>query len=97
MTDGTVTSLNFNFKIKITAAGGVTSTKDVSLTITVCGSEALTLADSTVYEKILDIGAADFTLDLAPLFTTSDAYCPVQVYAAKTNNDFASQVDPTAA
>jgi len=69
----------------------------VSLTITICGSETLSLVDNAVYEKTLDIGASDFTLDVAPLFTSSDPYCPALVYAAKTNNDFASQIDPTAA
>jgi len=97
MTDGTVTSLVFAFKIKATAEGGVSATKDISLTIAVCGDESLSVVDAAVFEKTLDIGAADFTLDLSSLFTSSDVYCPVQVYAPKTNNDFASQQDPTAA
>jgi len=67
----------------------VSATKEVSLTITICGSETLSLVDSAVYEKTHDIGAADFTLDVASLFSTSDPYCPALAYAVKTNNDFA--------
>jgi hypothetical protein len=48
MTDGSVTEVEFNLKIRATVEGGVSITKDVKITVTVCGSETLSVVDSSV-------------------------------------------------
>jgi len=70
MTDGTVVTQTFDFKIKATARGNVVLTKDIQVEVVICGSESLSLADSSVYFKTLDIGpsATAFTADLSAMF-----------------------------
>ena len=56
MTDGTIVAQTFNFKIKAIARGNVSLTKDVIVEIVICGSETISLVDSAIYEKVMDIG-----------------------------------------
>lgn len=100
MTDGTVLSLEYLLKVKATATGGATSTKDVKVTIIVCGSETLTHPTQATYAKTLDIGASatPFDVDLTALFTSSDTYCPVKTYHLKTTDTtLALSTDPSTA
>jgi len=100
MTDGTVLSFEYLFKVKATATGGATSTKDVKVTIIVCGSETLTHPTQATYAKTLDIGASatPFDVDLTALFTSSDTYCPVKTYHLKTTDTtLALSTDPSTA
>jgi len=70
MTDGTVVTQTFDFKIKATARGNVVLTKDVQVTVVICGSESVSLIDSANYLKTLDIGptAAPFIANLPSMF-----------------------------
>ncbi len=65
MTDGSVTEVEFNLKIRATAEGGVQKIKDVKITVTVCGSESLSAVDPSSYTKTLDIGVSQpFNIDV---------------------------------
>jgi hypothetical protein len=96
MTDGTVVSETFDFKIKAVALGGASLTKEVSVTVTICGSESITPADSSEYSKWLSIdpNAVAFDVSLASLFESSDPYCPPNQFKLTVGPDYASQVDP---
>ena len=53
MTDGTVVSIHYAFKIKATAKGGANVSKDVNVSIIICGYETLSLVDSNIISKTL--------------------------------------------
>jgi len=55
MTDGTVVTQTFDFKIKTTARGKATLIKDVSITVTICGSETITPASESAYTQSIAI------------------------------------------
>jgi len=98
MTDGTVVDETFAFKIKATAFGDPsdkpTLTKDVSITVTICGSESLSLVSADPYTQTLDIGpsATAVTLSVPSLFSSDDPYCPDNSFSSQANSDFASPV-----
>jgi len=77
MTDGTVLTIDYSFKIKATA-GANTITKDVTVKLIVCGSETVALANSALIENILVVrdNVTD-TIALGVVFTSSDSYCPI--------------------
>jgi len=91
-TDGTVVTVDFDFKIKGTTNGEVSLIKDIKAKIVVCGFEVLSHDSASVLDFTLEVNpAATNTLQpVASLFTSNDSYCPPLTYAVKT-----SEADPT--
>ena len=91
-TDGTVITVDFDFKIKGTTNGEVSLIKDVKAQIVVCGFEVLSHDSANVLDFTLEVNpAATNTLKpVASLFNSNDSYCPPLSYAIKTSED-----DPT--
>jgi hypothetical protein len=81
--DGSVTTIDYEFKILATANGNVTAEKDVVLQIVVCGWEEVTEADSNdtlEYSLAVDPAAETTEVVLSSLFSTNDTDCPVTSY-----------------
>jgi len=55
MTDGSVVAQTFDFKIKAISKGGAFLTKDISVSVTICGSEIITPAVDSTFKKSLGI------------------------------------------
>ena len=66
----------------------------------VCGTETITHPTQANYAKTLDVGASatPFDVDLIPLFTSSDAYCPANSFHVKTTDTtLAAATNPSVA
>ena len=91
-TDGTVVTVDFDFKIKGTTNGEVSLSKDVTAKIIVCGFEELSHDSAVILDFTLEVDpAAENTLQpIVTLFSSNDSFCPPLSYAIKT-----SESDPT--
>jgi len=80
--DGTVLSIAREFKIKATASGGSVAWKTVTANIIVCGSETITLVDSSRinYSNHLVESPVPVTYTIASNFTSSDTDCPANTF-----------------
>ncbi len=54
MTDGTVTEVTYSFKV-VATSGTNSASKDVSVTISICGSETISAMDATPFVQTIDI------------------------------------------
>ncbi len=97
MTDGTVTEVDYDFKIRATVNGEVSLIKEVRARIVVCGFEVVTNDPATVLSFSLEIdpAAQDTLQEIASLFTSNDSYCPPNSYSIKM--DESGVVDPSVA
>jgi len=72
----------------------------VNAKIVVCGTETITHPTQASYTKSLDVGASatPFDVDLMPLFTSSDTYCPSNSFHLKiTDTTLAAATNPSVA
>jgi len=82
--DGTVTEILKDFKIKASAKGGATESKEVQVKFVICSDEVVAIDDDMriVYEfhwlEPQDVNPWSFSI--ASNFTTSDSDCPANTF-----------------
>jgi hypothetical protein len=88
MTDGHVIIIENDFYIRATARGGAWSTKLISTTIIVCGSEVISNAVAGPFVKTQVIAPADVDTEYtnSEWFSSTDDYCPTIIYSLRATN-----------
>jgi hypothetical protein len=93
--DGSVTTIDYEFKILATSNGEVTAEKDVVVQIVVCGWEVISADSDSALELSTFINVVATAQDTASLFSSNDTDCPVTNYTLQSADNCTEACAPT--